>query len=61
MKSIDFMLDPVKNDLREVMNLIAEKKIKVIIDRVFPFSETGRAFEYSSTERAKGKIVIKIR
>ncbi len=59
-KSESFMLNPVLKDLAEVMNMIISKKIKVIIDKIFSFEETRKAFEYSSTGRAKGKIVIKI-
>jgi NADPH:quinone reductase-like Zn-dependent oxidoreductase len=56
-----FRLNPDMKDLREVMKLIVNKKIKVIIDRIYPFEETAKAFQYSSTERAKGKIIIKIK
>jgi len=60
-KSKAFMINPDHKDLKEVMNLIVSKKIKVVIDRIFLFNETAKAFEYSSTERAKGKIIIKIK
>jgi NADPH:quinone reductase-like Zn-dependent oxidoreductase len=60
-KSKAYMIKPIMKDLAEVMNLISSKKIKVIIDRIFPFEETWKAFEYSSSERAKGKLVIRIR
>lgn len=56
-----FRLDPDTEDLKEIMKLIADKKLRVIIDRIYPFGETAKAFQYSSTERAKGKIIIKIR
>jgi NADPH:quinone reductase-like Zn-dependent oxidoreductase len=60
-KSKGFMFKPDMKDLAEVMNMITSKKIKVVIDKIFPFEETRKAFEYSSSQRAKGKIVIKIR
>jgi len=59
-KSKGFMLHPGMNDLAEVMQMISEKKIKVVIDRVFPLEKLAEAHQYSETERAKGKIVISI-
>ncbi len=59
-KSKGFMLHPDMNDLKEVMQMIAEKKIKVVIDKVFPLDKIAEAHAYSETERARGKIVISI-
>jgi NADPH:quinone reductase-like Zn-dependent oxidoreductase len=36
------------------------KFIFMIIDKVYPFSESFEAFEHLATGRAKGKIVVKI-
>ncbi|MCB8998534.1 MAG: NAD(P)-dependent alcohol dehydrogenase [Bacteroidales bacterium] len=57
-KSKGFMLHPDMDDLREVMNMIATKKIKVIIDKTFPLEKMAEAHSYSETERARGKIVV---
>ena len=59
-KSKGFMLRPDMDDLREVMKMIEEKKIKVIIDKVFPLEKLADAHQYSESERAKGKIVISV-
>lgn len=59
-KSKGFMLHPEMHDLEEVMNMIAEKKIKVVIDKVYPLEKLAEAHEYSESERAKGKIVISV-
>jgi len=59
-KSKGFMLHPDMNDLKEVMQMIEDKKIKVIIDKVFPLEKLADAHAYSESERAKGKIVISI-
>jgi len=59
-KSKGFMLNPDMNDLREVMQMISDKKIRVIIDKVFPLEKLAEAHLYSETERAKGKIVISV-
>lgn len=57
-KSKGFMLHPDMNDLLEVVKMIEDKKIKVIIDKVFPLEKLADAHIYSETERARGKIVI---
>jgi len=59
-KSKGFMLHPEMHDLEEVMNMIAEKKIKVVIDKVYPLEKLAEAHQYSESERAKGKIVISV-
>ncbi len=60
-KSKGFMLHPEMHDLEEVMNMIADKKIKVVIDKVFPLEKLAEAHQYSESERAKGKIIISIK
>ena len=57
-KSKGFMLHPDMKDLEEVMQMISEKKIKVVIDKIFPLEKLSEAHQYSESERAKGKIVI---
>ncbi len=59
-KSKGFMLHPDMSDLREVMQMISDKKIRVIIDKVFPLEKLAEAHLYSETERAKGKIIISV-
>ncbi len=46
--------------LEEIKSLIEDEKIKPIIDKVYPFSESIDAFVHLASGRAKGKIVIKI-
>ncbi len=46
--------------LGELKSLIEDEKIKPIIDKVYPFSESIEAFTHLASGRAKGKIVIKI-
>lgn len=47
--------------LNEINSMIEEERIKPIIDKIYPFSESIEAFEHLATGRAKGKIVIKIK
>ena len=46
--------------LEEIKSLIEDEKIKPIIDKVYPFSESVEAFLHLASGRAKGKIVINI-
>jgi NADPH:quinone reductase-like Zn-dependent oxidoreductase len=46
--------------LNEIKSLVEDEKIKPIIDKIYPFSESVEAFTHLATGRAKGKIVIKI-
>jgi NADPH:quinone reductase-like Zn-dependent oxidoreductase len=59
-KSKGFMLRPDMNDLKEVMQMISDKKIRVVIDKVFPLEKLADAHAYSESERARGKIVISV-
>jgi NADPH:quinone reductase-like Zn-dependent oxidoreductase len=46
--------------LNEIKSMIEDEKIKPIIDKVYPFSESIEAFNHLASGRAKGKIVVKI-
>jgi NADPH:quinone reductase-like Zn-dependent oxidoreductase len=35
-------------------------KLKVIIDKKFPMAQAKAAHEYSETERARGKIILRV-
>ncbi len=46
--------------LNEIKSMIEDEKIKPIIDKVYPFSESIEAFTHLASGRAKGKIVVEI-
>ncbi|NOU46367.1 MAG: NADP-dependent oxidoreductase [Bacteroidales bacterium] len=48
-------------NLLEISQLAEQHKIKAVIDKVFDFEESIAAFQYLSTGRAKGKVIIKIK
>lgn len=54
------LMHPNGAHLNEIKLLIEDEKIKPIIDRVYPFSESVEAFKHLATGRAKGKIVVKV-
>lgn len=47
--------------LNYIKELIENKKIVPIIDKVYSFYEIQEALDYSQSGRAKGKIVVKIK
>jgi len=53
-------MHPNGSHLNEIKSMIEDEKIKPIIDKVYPFSESIEAFTHLVTGRAKGKIVVKI-
>ncbi|MDX9747011.1 MAG: NAD(P)-dependent alcohol dehydrogenase [Paludibacter sp.] len=48
------------DDLKFIVQLAKEGKIKPVIDRSFSLSETAEAFQYIREKHAKGKVIIKI-
>lgn len=53
-------MHPNGAQLSDIKSLVEDEKIKPIIDKIYPFSESIEAFTHLATGRAKGKIVIKI-
>jgi len=52
--------NPKKADVNFLANLVAEHRLKIIIDREYTLEELPEAQTYSETGKAKGKILIKI-
>lgn len=53
-------MHPNGSHLNQIKSLVEDEKIKPIIDKVYPFSDSVEAFTHLASGRAKGKIVIKI-
>ncbi|MEN4041901.1 MAG: NAD(P)-dependent alcohol dehydrogenase [Anaerolineaceae bacterium] len=49
---------PNPEDLALITDLVADGKIRPVIDKVFPFEETAKAVRYLSDGNAQGKVVI---
>ncbi|MBF8456988.1 NADP-dependent oxidoreductase [Kaistella sp. G5-32] len=54
-------MKPNSEDLEIIKKLVEENKVKSIIDKIFPFSESVNALLYQKSGRAKGKIIIKMK
>ena len=49
-----------KKDLNIIRELLETGKVKPVIDRCYPLSETAEAIRYLETMRARGKVIIKV-
>jgi len=45
-------------DMEQLAAWVAEGKLKIIIDSVYPYEEAARAFEKLKTGRARGKVIV---
>lgn len=55
-----YMLQSSKELMQTIADAVKQGKIKIVIDKVFPFEQGLEAIKYQAAGRAKGKIVIKI-
>lgn len=55
-----FLSVPNGEDLLYIKELIEAGKVKPVIDKTYPMSETSDAFRYLEEEHARGKVVILI-
>ena len=51
---------PNAEDLEFIMKLVEEGKVKPVIDRRYPLSETPEAMRYLSKGHVRGKVIIEI-
>jgi len=49
-----------KDDLEKLSALLAQGKIKSVVDKVFPLQQTREAVEFFTSGKTKGKVVIQI-
>jgi NADPH:quinone reductase-like Zn-dependent oxidoreductase len=55
-----FLAKSSKDDLIVLTELIEAGKVKPVIDRTYPLSETAQAIRYLETRRARAKVVITV-
>jgi NADPH:quinone reductase-like Zn-dependent oxidoreductase len=46
------------SDLAQIAELIEQEKLKVTVDKVYPFAKISEALTYVESGRAKGKVVV---
>lgn len=49
-----------KHDLEVMMPLLAEGKLKTVVDRVFPLSEAAEAHRYLESAKQFGKVLLRV-
>ena len=60
-KKLTLIMHKPNKDLNILNELIESGKVKPVIDRCFPLSETSEAFQYYGEGHFKGKIVISVK
>src|SRR3984957_1273712 len=51
-------MHPSGSDLAQLAELIEQEKLKVVVDKTYPFKEISEALAYVERGRAKGKVVV---
>jgi NADPH:quinone reductase-like Zn-dependent oxidoreductase len=59
-KMVSFTVNPNKEDLRFLKQLIEAGQLAPVIDRTYPLSETPEAIRYLENGHARGKVVITV-
>ena len=59
-KMVGFSSKPDKKDLIHLKELLEAGKIRPIIDKVYPLSETADAMRYLEQGHARGKVIISV-
>jgi alcohol dehydrogenase len=54
-------MHPSGSELAELAALVEQDKLKVIVDKVYPFAQIAEAMAYVESGRAKGKVVVAMR
>jgi NADPH:quinone reductase-like Zn-dependent oxidoreductase len=50
-----------ENDLNYLVDLVASKRIKPVIDKIYPLEQTREAHRYVAQSLKKGSVVISVR
>jgi alcohol dehydrogenase len=53
-------MHPSGADLAYLASLIDDRRLEVVVDRVFPFAQAKEAMAYLETGHAKGKVVLEL-
>jgi NADPH:quinone reductase-like Zn-dependent oxidoreductase len=59
-KKLTLIMHKPNKDLNILNELFESGKIKPVVDRCFPLSETAEAFQYFGEGHFKGKVVITV-
>lgn len=51
---------PIPEDLRKIIELVANGTIKTAIDRIYPLSEAAEALKRSERRHGRGRILLSV-
>jgi NADPH:quinone reductase-like Zn-dependent oxidoreductase len=57
-KKLTLVMHKPNNNLDIIKDLLESGKIKPVVDKCFPLSETAEAFQYFGEGHFKGKVVV---
>jgi NADPH:quinone reductase-like Zn-dependent oxidoreductase len=60
LKAACVMVRPNATDMEWMKAQIEGNRIRIVVDRVYPLENIQEAFAYSETEKARGKIIMKV-
>ena len=55
-----FLTESNGKQLEHVGRVVDSGKVRIVVDRIYPFDQAVEAFQYAATGRAKGKLVIEV-
>jgi hypothetical protein len=53
-------MHPSGRDLAQLSELIEQEKLKIIVDKTYPFARISEALAYVESGHAKGKVVVRM-
>ncbi len=56
-----FIVEPNRDELIQISELIDAGQLRPIIDRVFPLAQARQAYEQASIGHTRGKIVLRVK
>jgi len=59
-RGVGIMVQPNAAELTEIATLVDQRKVKPVIEAVFPLQEAAKAQTLGETNRARGKIVLRV-
>jgi NADPH:quinone reductase-like Zn-dependent oxidoreductase len=59
-RGVGIMAKPDQKELDEIAALVDLRKLKPVIEAVFPLQEAAKAHQLGETNRARGKIVLRV-
>ncbi len=59
-RMVPFLAQITKEDLNVLKELLEAEKVKPVIDRTYPLSQTAEAVRYLEAGHARGKVVITV-